>query len=100
MIISGERLVVPDTAVRVRAVADFTAWVADHDRPLLDSQVAEAPQPGACGASQFDEHHTHRSASDSTGPSRGESVAGVTGLRNVAPMRPTAFASSPDHSLA
>jgi RNA polymerase sigma-70 factor (sigma-E family) len=35
VIMVGEQLVVPDPAVRARAVADFTAWVADHHRPLL-----------------------------------------------------------------
>jgi RNA polymerase sigma-70 factor (sigma-E family) len=33
---AGEQLVIPDPAVRVRTVADFTAWVADHHRRLLD----------------------------------------------------------------
>ena len=32
----GEQLVVPDPAVRAQAIADFTAWVTDHHRPLLD----------------------------------------------------------------
>jgi RNA polymerase sigma-70 factor (sigma-E family) len=33
---SGEQLVVPAPAVSPQTVADFTAWVADHQRPLLD----------------------------------------------------------------
>jgi RNA polymerase sigma-70 factor (sigma-E family) len=33
---SGEQLVVPAPAVSSQAVTDFTAWVADHHRPLLD----------------------------------------------------------------
>jgi RNA polymerase sigma-70 factor (sigma-E family) len=33
---AGEQLVVPPPPVRVRAVADFTTWVADHHRPLLN----------------------------------------------------------------
>jgi RNA polymerase sigma-70 factor (sigma-E family) len=33
---AGEQLVAPPPPVRVQAVADFTAWVADHHRPLLD----------------------------------------------------------------
>ena len=36
----GEQLVVPDPAVRAQAIADFTAWVTDHHRPLLDKLVA------------------------------------------------------------
>ena len=32
----GEQLVAPAPAVSARAVADFTAWVADHHRPLLN----------------------------------------------------------------
>lgn len=32
----GEQLVAPDPAVPARVVADFTAWVADHHRRLLD----------------------------------------------------------------
>lgn len=32
----SEQLVAPDSAVRARAVADFTAWVADHHRTLLN----------------------------------------------------------------
>jgi RNA polymerase sigma-70 factor (sigma-E family) len=32
----GEQLIAPARAVRSEAVADFTAWVADHHRPLLD----------------------------------------------------------------
>jgi RNA polymerase sigma-70 factor (sigma-E family) len=33
---AGEQLVVPGPTVRSSAAADFTAWVADHHRPLLD----------------------------------------------------------------
>jgi len=33
---AGEQLVISAPAVGARAVADFTAWVADHHRPLLD----------------------------------------------------------------
>jgi RNA polymerase sigma-70 factor (sigma-E family) len=33
---AAEQLVVSAPAVRAPAVADFTAWVADHHRPLLD----------------------------------------------------------------
>jgi DNA-directed RNA polymerase specialized sigma24 family protein len=33
---SGEQLVVPAPAVSSQTVTDFTAWVADHHRPLLD----------------------------------------------------------------
>jgi RNA polymerase sigma-70 factor (sigma-E family) len=33
---SGEQLVVPAPTVSPQTVADFTAWVADHQRPLLD----------------------------------------------------------------
>ena len=33
---AGEQLVAPAPPVRVQAAADFTAWVADHHRPLLD----------------------------------------------------------------
>jgi DNA-directed RNA polymerase specialized sigma24 family protein len=33
---ASEQLVTPDPAVRARAVTDFTAWVSDHHRPLLD----------------------------------------------------------------
>jgi RNA polymerase sigma-70 factor (sigma-E family) len=32
----GEQLVPPDPAVSARVMADFTAWVSDHHRPLLD----------------------------------------------------------------
>jgi RNA polymerase sigma-70 factor (sigma-E family) len=32
---AGEQLVAPAPSPRDRAVADFTAWVADHHRPLL-----------------------------------------------------------------
>jgi RNA polymerase sigma-70 factor (sigma-E family) len=32
---AGEQLVVPAPTVRAQEVADFTAWVADHHRPLL-----------------------------------------------------------------
>jgi len=33
---AAEQLIVPAPAVSTQAVADFTAWVADHHRPLLD----------------------------------------------------------------
>ena len=33
---ASEQLIAPDPAVRARAVTDFTAWVSDHQRPLLD----------------------------------------------------------------
>ena len=33
---ASEQLIAPDPAVRARAVTDFTAWVSDHHRPLLD----------------------------------------------------------------
>ncbi len=33
---AGEQLVVPAPAVSPQAQADFTAWVADHHRPLLN----------------------------------------------------------------
>ena len=33
---AGEQLVVPAPSVNARAAADFTAWVADHHRPLLN----------------------------------------------------------------
>jgi RNA polymerase sigma-70 factor (sigma-E family) len=33
---AAEKVVVPASAARSEAVADFTAWVADHHRPLLD----------------------------------------------------------------
>ena len=32
---AGEQLVVPGPTARAQEVADFTAWVADHHRPLL-----------------------------------------------------------------
>jgi hypothetical protein len=36
VIMVGEQLVVPAPAMPGRAAGDFTAWVADHHRPLLD----------------------------------------------------------------
>ena len=33
---AAEQLIAPAPAVSTQAVADFTAWVADHHRPLLD----------------------------------------------------------------
>jgi RNA polymerase sigma-70 factor (sigma-E family) len=33
---AGEQLVVPAPRVNARPAADFTAWVADHHRPLLN----------------------------------------------------------------
>jgi hypothetical protein len=33
---ASEQLIAPDPAVGARAVTDFTAWVSDHHRPLLD----------------------------------------------------------------
>lgn len=32
----GEQLVAPASSLRALASADFTAWVTDHHRPLLD----------------------------------------------------------------
>jgi RNA polymerase sigma-70 factor (sigma-E family) len=35
VIMAGEQLVVPAASVNARPAVDFTAWVADHHRPLL-----------------------------------------------------------------
>jgi hypothetical protein len=36
VIMAAEKVVVPTPTAHSQAVADFTAWVADHHRPLLD----------------------------------------------------------------
>lgn len=63
----GEQLVVPAPRVNARPAADFTAWVADHHRPLLNFAQLVAGD-AATGRSHVNRHNVGNGASAAVPP--------------------------------